>query len=277
MKKNRFHSLIHYLALALMLVSSFTYALKNDFSGIAKLSNCSGSLIHFKDQPKDNRGILLTNGHCVIRKAGAMMGPREVLFERKALIYFELFDEYGQLHEVRSKKLIYATVFKTDIALFEIDKTYTELEQLGINSWELDNERPKIGQSIEVLSGYLEKRYQCFIDKFIYSLEEGPYLFMDSIRFSAQGCKTIGGSSGSPIIKTGTRIVTGINNTHNISGTCSKTQACERDEFGDRNIHLGSYGQQTYQIYNCLNRDFKLNLSNEKCRLPKNKYNKGKR
>jgi hypothetical protein len=272
MNKSYLFTYLNCITLFAILVSNYSYGLEAKFSGIAKLSNCSGTLIQFKNQRPSNKGILLTNGHCVIRKGGAMLGPREVLVNRKALIYFSLFDENGELHEVRSKKLIYATIYKTDIALFEIDKTYTELSLLGIKSWELENERPLLGQSIEILSGYLETTYQCFIDKFIYSLEEGAYLFKDSIRFSSVGCETIGGSSGSPVIALGTRRVIGINNTHNVSGRCSKSQACERDEFGERNIHHGSYGQQTYQIYNCLNPDFQLNLNNHNCRLPKNKY-----
>ena len=39
--------------------------LEYDYEGIVKLSNCSGSIIRFKNQSIDDHAIVLTNGHCL--------------------------------------------------------------------------------------------------------------------------------------------------------------------------------------------------------------------
>ena len=85
-------------------------------------------------------------------------------------------------------------------------------------------------------------------------MEEAGWSWTDSIRYSEPGCDTIGGTSGSPIIEEGTRVVVGVNNTSNESGqTCTMNNPCEVSKSGRKTVRKGySYGQQTYQFYGCL-------------------------
>ena len=61
-------------------------------------------------------------------------------------------------------------------------------------------QRPTEGTLIDIVSGYWERGYSCGVDGFVAKLKEADWLFTDSVRYT-DGCDTIGGTSGSPIIE----------------------------------------------------------------------------
>jgi hypothetical protein len=132
----------------------------------------------------------------------------------------------------------------------------------GVDALELDTNHPVIGEPMDIISGYWDRGYRCNIDSFIYQLRESDWTMKDSIRYTDNGCNTIGGTSGSPIIQTGTRNIIGINNTGNESGErCTMDNPCEVDEHGNIRVKIhASYGQETYNIYSCLSLDFRIEL-----------------
>jgi len=101
-------------------------------------------------------------------------------------------------------------------------------------------------------------------------MKEDVWTFTDSVRYT-QGCDTIGGTSGSPIIARGERRVVAINNTSNESGRrCTMNNPCEIDEAGQITVRKGvRYGQQTYQTYSCLTPDFRIDVNLPGCELPR--------
>ena len=123
---------------------------------------------------------------------------------------------------------------------------------------------------IEIVSGYWDRGYSCAIDAFIYNLKEGDWLFKDSVRYT-DGCDTIGGTSGSPIIAKGTRSVIAINNTANEDGQrCTVNNPCEVNQEGTITVLKDKkYGQQTFNIYSCLSPDFGIDLTRAGCVLAK--------
>jgi hypothetical protein len=91
-----------------------------------------------------------------------------------------------------------------------------------------------------------------------------------SIKYTEPGCLVIGGTSGSPIIETGTRTVIGVNNTGNEDGlSCRMNNPCEVDKQGNISYQKGwSYGQQTYWVYSCRNSTTgELDLNLPGCKL----------
>lgn len=241
-----------------------------DFNGIAKLSNCSGSLIKFSGQSEDSQAIMMTNGHCIQNKGRGFLKAGEVVSNRKVNYKAELYNNNTELVPVKSSKLIYATMTNTDVAYYELDQTYAELSDLGVDSFELDTFMPLLGTKIDIVSGYWDRGYRCHIDGFIFALREGDWTFTNSIRYADKGCDTIGGTSGSPIIETATRKVVGINNTGNRDGgTCTLNNPCEQNQDGEIQVMLRSYGQQTYNVYSCLTVDFQIDLTIEGCTLPR--------
>lgn len=241
-----------------------------DFNGIAKLSNCSGSIIQFAGQSSDSPAILMTNGHCIKNQGRGFLKPGEVVKDRRVVFKAQIYNDEMDLIPVRSTKLLYATMTNTDVAYYELKKSYNDLALSGVQSFELDTFMPLIGTNIDIVSGYWDRGYRCSVDGFVFALLEGDWIFTNAIRYSDKGCDTIGGTSGSPIIETATRKVIGINNTGNRDGgTCTINNPCEQTQNGDIAVMLRSYGQQTYNIYSCLTVDFKIDLSLESCTLPK--------
>lgn len=239
-----------------------------DYEGIIKLSNCSGSLIKFAGQPSSSNAYVLTNGHCLGRP---FLKPGEAVANKPSSRTMKVANTRGVYFKVQAKELVYGTMTGTDAAIYELVQTYDDIAKLGIEPLDFDAARPYVGMPIEVISGYWERGYSCSIEGFVYKLEEAGWTWNDSIRYSEPGCDTIGGTSGSPIIEKGTRVVVGINNTSNESGKrCEMNNPCEVDTNGNVDVKAGySYGQQTYNFYMCLTADFRIDTALPGCELVK--------
>lgn len=241
-----------------------------DFEGIVKLSNCSGSLVQFSGQPDTAKAVVMTNGHC-IQKPGGYLNPGEVWVNRPINRAMKIFDRNMRLSPINATKILYATMTNTDLAFYELAETYAEIEKrFKVRPFALDTKHPVVGTAIDIVSGYWDRGYSCDIDGFVYKILEGSWTFTDSVRYT-EGCDTIGGTSGSPIIQRGTRTVIAINNTSNESGErCTLNNPCEVDEAGNVTAMKGvRYGQQTFQTYSCLTPDFRIELGRRGCKLPK--------
>ena len=241
-----------------------------DFEGIVKLSNCSGSLVAFNGQSVHSKAIVMTNGHC-ISAPGGFLKPGEVWTNRSAPRKMKIFDSKMKLHNINATKILYATMTNTDMAYYELNETYNEiLNRTKVRPFLLDTVRPLTGISIDIISGYWDRGYSCEIDGFVFAMKEDAWTFTDSVRYT-KGCDTIGGTSGSPIIARGERLVVAINNTSNESGRrCTMNNPCEIDEAGQITVRKGvRYGQQTYQTYSCLTPDFRIDVNLPGCELPR--------
>ena len=238
------------------------------FEGIVKLSNCSGAVVIFEGMSTAKKALVLTNGHCL---NGGFLRPGEVAVNRPLARAMRVYDDKMKLHPIQATKLVYATMTNTDAALYELDATYDQiLSQTKIRPLLLASTRPLESTLINIPSGFWDRNWSCQIDGFVYRLREGSWVFTDSIRYE-EGCNTIGGTSGSPIVEAGTRTVIGINNTGNESGgRCYMNNPCEEDEASQVTVMpKRSYGQQTYQFYGCMTENFDLDLSLSSCTLPK--------
>lgn len=240
-----------------------------DFEGIVKLSNCSGSLVIFQGMPMTAKAMVMTNGHC-IQKPGGFLNPGEVWVNRPVARDMKIFDKNMKLFPIKTTKILYATMTNTDLAFYELDKSYSQiLNETQVKPFTLDNFRPSIAQPIEIISGYWDRGYGCQIDNFIYQIKESAWTWNDSIRYTST-CDTIGGTSGSPIIAKGEKRVVGVNNTSNKSGEkCTLDNPCEVSQNGAIHSEKGvRYGQQTYNVYSCLTPDYRFDLTIANCSLP---------
>lgn len=247
-----------------------TNALAYDFEGIVKLSNCSGALVMFHGMPWTAKAVVMTNGHC-IQKPGGYLNPGEVWVNKPIARTMKIFDKNMKLFPINATKILYATMTNTDLAFYELDQTYVEImTATKVRPYLMDSFRPSLAQPIEIISGYWDRGYTCEIDNFIFKIKEGAWTWTDSIRYT-EGCDTIGGTSGSPIIAKGEKRVVGINNTSNESGQeCTLNNPCEVSANGNIHAQKGvRYGQQTFNVYTCLTPDFKFDLSRSTCDLPK--------
>ena len=233
-----------------------------DFDGIIKLSNFSGSIVRFSGMPDTAHAIAMTNGHCLGGEFGGLIEPGTVVKDQASNRSMRVYNKNQKLVSISATKVLYATMTNTDVTLFELQDTYASLSKKGVDSFNLDTNHPSIGTQMDIVSGYWDRGYRCNVDAFIYELKEADWTMTDSIRYTSSGCNTIGGTSGSPIIQTGTRTVIGINNTGNENGErCTMDNPCEVDAQGNVVVNAhASYGQETYQINTCLTVDFQIDL-----------------
>lgn len=239
-----------------------------NFEGILALSGCSGSLVRFDDSLDSDPGLVLTNGHCV-----SMMSPGAVIVNRPAIRSFDILSQTGsKVGTIRSDILVYATMTKTDFALYRLQLSYQEIrERYNTEALLLARDLPEVGLPIEIISGYWKRGYSCEIESYAYTLKEGNWLFESSVRYSRPGCEVIGGTSGSPVLAAGTRTVVAVNNTINERGArCTINNPCEIDESGEVTYEKGfGYAQQTSWIYTCRNESGDIDLSVDGCLLPR--------
>lgn len=239
-----------------------------DFEGIVKLSNCSGSLIRLEGALDTDKGLILSNGHCV---EGGFPQPGQYIYGRASTRRFQLMSTSSAgVANLWADMLLYATMTGTDMSLYRVTETYGEiLQRYGIHPLNLASTHPEPGTPIEVISGYWRRGYSCGVEAFAFQLSEGGWTMNDSIRYSRPGCEVIGGTSGSPIVQQGTRTVIGVNNTINESGgRCTMNNPCEIDQAGNVSFTRGiGYGQQTYLLYSCLNANREVDLTIAGCAL----------
>lgn len=238
------------------------------YDGIVGLSNCSGSLIQLEGAPLTDNAMILTNGHCL---EDGMPEPNHFVSHQQTERSFDLLDDQsntiGQVHAI---EILYSTMTGTDITIYKLQETYQQIQEAtGTHPLILSSKHPVAGTSIEVISGYWQRGFSCQIETFVDQLKEADWSFSDSIRYSRPGCEVIGGTSGSPVIEKGTRNVVGINNTVNENGrSCTMNNPCEVDSSGNVKYEKGlAYGQETYQIYTCINEAREFDLKLPSCKL----------
>jgi len=241
-----------------------------DFEGIIALSNCSGSLVRFVDARETDLSMVLTNGHCL---EGGFLQPGEIVVDQKASRSITILNKNANsLGRVGATKILYGTMTKTDMALYQLEKTYEQITTaFNVHPLTLAADYAEKKTDIEILSGYWKRGYSCQHDGLVHQIKEGDWVWEDSIRYSQPGCETIPGTSGSPILEKGTKVVIGVNNTGNESGEkCTENNPCEIDPNGQVTYKKGlNYGQQTAWIYDCMTADHRIDLTLPNCRLPK--------
>jgi V8-like Glu-specific endopeptidase len=241
-----------------------------DFTGIAALSNCSGSLVRFASSVSTDPALILTNGHCY---EGGMPSPGQVLVDRASSRSFTLLKpSSSNAGTVRANRVLYSTMTKTDVTLYRLTETYAAIQsRLGVPALTLAQSAPANGAGMAVVSGYWKRIYTCSVQATIPELREAGWVMKSSIKYRQPGCETIGGTSGSPIVSTSTGQVIGVNNTGNEDGErCTLNNPCEVDANGNITVDQGAaYGQQVWWFYTCLSATRTIDLNKAGCQLAK--------
>lgn len=241
-----------------------------DYTGIAALSNCSGSLVRFAESVATDSALILTNGHCY---EGGMPSPGQVIVNRSSTRSFTLLKpSSSNAGTVRANRVLYSTMTKTDVTLYRLTETYAAIQtRLGVTPLTLAKQAPANGAGMAVVSGYWKRIYTCSVQATIPELREAGWVMKSSIKYQQPGCETIGGTSGSPIVSTSNGEVIGVNNTGNEDGErCTLNNPCEVDANGNITVDQGAaYGQQTWWFYTCLTATRTLDLNKAGCQLAK--------
>lgn len=241
-----------------------------DFTGIAALSNCSASLVRYAESVDTDKALVLTNGHCY---EGGFLQPGQVLVNKASARSITLLNpDASRAGTVRADKILFGTMTKTDLIVYEVNETYASIKsRLNVTPLTLAKQAPDNGTGMAVVSGYWERIYTCSVQATIPELREGDWTWQNSIKYQQPGCETIGGTSGSPVVSTETGEMIGINNTGNEDGErCTVNNPCEVDADGNVTVEQGAaYGEQTWWLYTCLTADRAIDLNKSGCELPK--------
>ncbi|MEU7579342.1 serine protease [Streptomyces sp. NPDC041068] len=244
-------------------------AKKVDFAGTVALSNCSGSVVRTPTSDPSDPALVLTNGHCI---ETGFPAAGEVIVDQPSTRTFKLLDaKANEVATLKASKVSYATMTDTDVTIYQLTSSYRDItKKYGIKPLVLEDDHPVKGRAITVVSGYWKKTYSCNIDGFVYRMKEGEWTWKDSVRYTP-ACRTIGGTSGSPVIDHKTGKVTAVNNTGNGGGErCTLNNPCEIDRKGNVTVRKGiNYAQQTYGIVPCVGHDSKIDLNRPGCKLPR--------
>lgn len=237
-----------------------------DLTATIRLNNCSAALVRFPTSVSTDRAMMLTNGHCY---EGGFLAAGQVLQNRTSTRRGTLLSPTGSARgTLTADRVLYATMTGTDITLYRLTRTFASIQSsFGVTARTISASHPVAGDTF-VPSGYFSRVFDCDILSFVPTLREDRWTWHDSIRF-ADGCGTIPGTSGSPVISVATGELVGINNTANESGqSCTLDNPCEVNPDGTTTAVLNRrYGQETYWITSCVTASRTIDLNLPGCLL----------
>ena len=183
--------------------------------------------------------------------------------------YFALLGADGtRLARVHADRLIYATMHRTDLALYRLPMTYADLAADGVTPLTVKARHAKRRGVVTIPSGYWRETYTCHMRGYAYKLKEQIWTWRDSLRYVGPDCQTKGGTSGAPVLNAHRRVI-GVNNTGYVGGRARRDTVCEVSADGTRRVYRHrDYGQQTWWITTCLDDQRRVDLSVTGCRLP---------
>jgi hypothetical protein len=234
------------------------------------LDDCSASLVRYPSSVATDRALMLTAGHCF---EGGMPSAGQVLQNVASSRSGSLLNSSGSsLGTVRADKLLYATMTNTDIAVYELTDTFASISsRFGATALTIAASHPTTTEAISIPSAYWSRIWACNLNGFAGTVREDQWTWHDSLRYDTNGgCEIIGGSSGSPVVDSGTNAVIGVNNTINENGqVCTLNNPCEVNSDGTTTAHKGQgYGQELYWVTTCLNSANAIDLTVSGCLLP---------
>lgn len=209
-------------------------------NGAAIVNGCSGALFTLDGRGEDLPALVITNGHCLRWKdvggSTTFLPAGETLldFEDRRLAdnTFLLLQSETTAIKATVKRLVFATMTVTDVAIYELNATARELrERHGLRPLLLDRRPFRDGDAVDVHSGLYNRTQSCAVDGRA-TLREGPYRTENGLRLTTE-CRLYVGFSGSPILRAGERVFAGLANTHHDPEApgpdCGFNKPCEVD------------------------------------------------
>ncbi len=196
-----------------------------DFSGQGFSDNCSGAVVKFPKSKGSDAALILTNRHCLsdLTEDSAIRDQPYNGFSLTLLAS----DGSPTDKILSSKRLVYASLKGTDMALMESADTISDLQSKGFRVLTMANRKVKEGQQVTVMPGLFSQGFRCPIAAEVPLLKEATHTTEDVLRYGL-GCQLFPGTSGSPLMDARTGEVLGLAFTGNDQGLeCTKNNPCE--------------------------------------------------
>lgn len=214
------------------LLGGILFASSASYDAIAKIRNCSASVVKFTGQNSFDKALLLTNGHCVSNKLLGADAIVDAPYRDVATIY------RGKTPLIVGSlvvdRIVYATMSDTDVAILRTNLTYDEIKQkLRIMPKQIAKAMPSIGDSVDVVSGNLEQSYHCKVSGSVALVKEDKWQWRNVVRIAKSSeCQIVPGASGSPVTDLDGKITALINTGNNDGLSCVIHNPCEIDSNG---------------------------------------------
>jgi Trypsin-like peptidase domain len=244
-------------------------------------SNCSASLVTVKGRAPSAAAWVLTNGHCIDRKTNRAGTPSvreagKVLhkFPLSASFALETGNDATPRVCVEAEEIVYATMTLADIAIYRLAESYEAIERrTGVKPMML-SEAPNIspGVRVHVPSAFWQDNQTCETGEPVQKLRESIFEWGPLMRLT-RACRTMGGFSGSPVVREDVGEVIGVQGTvqEGTAEPCSLDNPCEMT--GDGKWVVAEKGTTymhfVHPYYRCLDGNGEFDLMKPGCPLPK--------
>jgi V8-like Glu-specific endopeptidase len=253
---------------------------------IQDFTSCTGFFLQTHHNPSAP-AYVVTNAHC-IDLIDRLMGSNEIIVNRPlfssgrsvpALTYTPNYFVRPEQNRrtYRIKKILYATMKNSDIAVLELPITQGELIRSGVAPITIARSVSSPGTPIEVVGipGEVLAADRQYLHRAVCNLgptvrvKEGDYTWPQALR---NRCSVVGGMSGSPMMSGGQAI--GIINTgggsDDLHNLCSLNNPCEVAANGRPETTTNeNYGQPLDRLPSCFTAQGIFSLAQPGCRLEK--------
>ncbi len=238
---------------------------------------CSANVVRFTGvSPKL---FLSTNGHCIPYLLNSTLSARSSLLVIENLLFsnregrrssttVSIYNEENLLIETRATVIHFATMYHSDVALIELSLTEEEARAKKIRVLEVAQEEPRVGEEVDILSGFWGESLRCRVDRTEVHVLEDIYEWPRTISLTKQ-CPIRPGFSGSAIISKSSGQIIGVANSIALEGKpCQLNSPCEKTQAGLLVYkHNMAYGQRLQDFYGCFDEDGNFNLNLPSCVL----------
>jgi V8-like Glu-specific endopeptidase len=248
------------------------------YNGIGQLrggTTCTAVFIKVSDAA-NAPAYALTNGHCI-----NLLSANEVLLDQppgaRRVVFNYFQDTPDKQHTINLRRIVWAAMKGTDLAVLELDATFQQLVEMGLQPWELATSDPLPDEAIHIVgvpvtgipSAQAFLRVAECTSGARVNLVEFSWHFFDMWRNQCADIK--GGSSGSPVLSVArNQIIALINTTTADSppyGDCYLGRPCELTPEGPRVIEGTNYAITLTGVRECFDEAGKFALTRAGCAL----------
>ncbi|MCK6599753.1 MAG: serine protease [Bdellovibrionaceae bacterium] len=261
----------------------------NEFKSIGKLFpiGCTVFLAQVRIEPKDRAPIYgVTNGHCFGLPFYPQTARTNITPDQNYFVEFNDLDLAQKKTRLKVSKIIYLTMYLTDIAILELEKIDTEIKSLGLEPIKISNidltpdlsgkifylpSFPTINDNANAIETRVGRVSSCKLGDQV-NLMEANFIYPRSFRHT---CNSQHGSSGGPLISYNNEQkiweLFAIHNTspdsENTNNLCNANTPCELFQ-GKKTVEQFNYAQDLRSLYKCFDSKGIFNVTLSGCILP---------
>ncbi len=265
------------IAISACLISSFAWADVPVVDGLVYIENpgsfCSGSIFAPQGYDKNQKALVITNGHCTGMGSANIFGgtylaaTEQLNYVEAPNTYLVLFKKNTEGGDIdinynSSARLLVATMYKKDLAIYEIEHTYALLEEGGYYPLILGSKVPSLQSQVVYHSSAWGIQVSCQLEAYADTVIEGFWVWNNVLRLTGENCYAQGGASGSPVLDEDGNLVALMNTVYEGGQKCTIMNPCERERgSGNSTSYNGAiYAIPIVDLNACFDQNKKLDL-----------------